>query len=79
MFSSRLFKIDGVKLVFLADDFLTITKVDEYADWATMKPEIFSIITDHFASGRAVLKEGALNADSGVFCILFDKLSEKMF
>jgi hypothetical protein len=55
-----LFRIDGVKAVFLGDDFITITKKDEDVDWAVVKPQVFATIMDHFTMKRPVVDEQAL-------------------
>lgn len=54
-----LFKIDGVKSVFLASDFLTITIDEDKTNWSTVKPFIFQTITTHYQSGRPVVVEDA--------------------
>ncbi|KAK6628164.1 hypothetical protein RUM43_001976 [Polyplax serrata] len=53
-----LFRIEGVKSVFLASDFITVTKDDEETSWKLLKPEIFATIMDFFSSGLPVLTEG---------------------
>jgi Fe-S cluster biogenesis protein NfuA len=52
--AERLFAVDGVTRVFLAGDFITVTKSDG-RDWYVMKPGILGAIMEHFASGRPVL------------------------
>ncbi|XP_066964054.1 NFU1 iron-sulfur cluster scaffold homolog, mitochondrial-like [Macrobrachium rosenbergii] len=52
-----LFRIDGVRGVFLATDFITITKDEEEGEWRTIKPEAFAVIMDFFASGLPVINE----------------------
>jgi len=60
-----LFRIEGVKSVFLGPDFLTISKHDE-ADWKTIKPEIFATLMDFFTSGLPVVHlEEKMAGDSG--------------
>jgi len=60
-----LFRIEGVKSVFLGPDFLTISKHDE-ADWKTIKPEIFATLMDFFTSGLPVVHlEEKMVGDSG--------------
>jgi len=60
-----LFRIDGVKGVFLGPDFITVTKTDsDDVEWKVMKPEIFATIMDFFASGLPVLSEGKPNPDT---------------
>ena len=48
--ASRLFEIDGVSRVFLATDFISVTKVS-HLDWNTLKPAILTGIMEHFATG----------------------------
>jgi len=49
--SKRLFKIDGIKSVYLGADFVTITKYAE-ANWAHVRTVVFSAIMDHYQSGK---------------------------
>ncbi|XP_050716636.1 NFU1 iron-sulfur cluster scaffold homolog, mitochondrial-like [Eriocheir sinensis] len=53
-----LFRIEGVRGVFLTSDFITITKEEEEAEWRTIKPEAFAVIMDFFASGLPVVHGG---------------------
>ena len=48
--ASRLFEIDGVSRVFLATDFISVTKAP-YLDWNTLKPAILTGIMEHFSTG----------------------------
>lgn len=59
-----LFRIDGVRSVFLGPDFITVTKVDDDVDWKILKPEIFATIMDFFASGLPVLSDATPNTDT---------------
>jgi len=52
-----LFRIEGVKSVFLGPDFITITKIDNETNWNTIKPEVFATIMDFFSSGLPVVNE----------------------
>ena len=54
--ASRLFEIDGVSRVFLATDFISVTKVP-HLDWNTLKPEILTGIMEHFSTGLPVVNE----------------------
>ncbi|ELU17898.1 hypothetical protein CAPTEDRAFT_18536 [Capitella teleta] len=65
--AKRLFRLEGVKGVFLGSDFITITKVDERVDWQILKPEIFAVIMDFFASGQPVITGEPPPADTEVF------------
>jgi hypothetical protein len=59
-----LFRIDGVKSVFLGPDFITVTKTDDDVEWKIIKPEIFATIMDFFASGLPVLTDATPNSDT---------------
>lgn len=59
-----LFRIEGVKGVFLGPDFITVTKTDDEIEWKLLKPEIFATIMDFFASGLPILNEGVPNQDT---------------
>ena len=45
-----LFRIEGVQSVFFGGEFITISKQED-AEWRVLKPEIFAVIMDFFASG----------------------------
>lgn len=59
-----LFRIEGVRGVFFGSDFITVSKHED-AEWGLLKPEIFAIIMDFFASGLPVVNEKKPNADTG--------------
>ncbi|XP_057653198.1 NFU1 iron-sulfur cluster scaffold homolog, mitochondrial-like [Diorhabda carinulata] len=62
-----LFRIEGVKSVFLGPDFITVTKSEEdEVNWKLLKPEIFATIMDFFASGLPVLNEAEPNQDTQI-------------
>ncbi|PTU23286.1 hypothetical protein P175DRAFT_0499823 [Aspergillus ochraceoroseus IBT 24754] len=52
--AANLFNIDGVTSVFYGPDFITVTKAGD-ANWAHIKPEIFSLITQAVTSGEAIV------------------------
>ena len=54
--ASALFSVNGVRTVFLGNDFVAITKADE-ADWAVIKPQALAAIMDHFVSGAPVIAD----------------------
>jgi Fe-S cluster biogenesis protein NfuA len=51
-----LFAVEGVKGVFLAKDFITVTKTSG-KDWPILKPAILTAIMDHFTNNRPVVTE----------------------
>ena len=61
----ELFKIDGVKAVYLGYDFVTITKYAENK-WQFMRPEIFSTLMDFFDSNQPVLLDAPLITDTTI-------------
>ncbi|KAK7872928.1 hypothetical protein R5R35_004247 [Gryllus longicercus] len=61
-----LFRIEGVKSVFFGPDFITVTKVDEDVEWRLLKPEIFAIIMDFFASGLPIVNEEEAPSDTQI-------------
>jgi len=56
--ASRVFKVDGVTGVYLAGDFISVTKT-ETVDWYMLKPAVLGAIMEHFMSGEPVLRAGA--------------------
>lgn len=54
----RLLTLDGVRSVFFGSDFVTVTK-DAGVAWAVLRPEVFGVVADFFATGEPVLGGGA--------------------
>ena len=54
--ASRLFEIDGVSRVFLATDFISVTKVSQL-DWNNLKPSILTGIMEHYSTGLPAINE----------------------
>lgn len=54
--AERLFKVDGVTSVFLGNDFVSISKDDSF-DWVLLKPQILTMILEHFSNGLPVLSD----------------------
>lgn len=59
----RLFAVDGVKLVMLGSDFITVEKHPEEQEWGLLKPEIFLILTEILTSGAPLVGESELSND----------------
>ncbi|RPA97350.1 HIRA-interacting protein 5 [Choiromyces venosus 120613-1] len=57
----KLFAVDGVRSVFYGPDFITITK-DEETQWAFLKAEVYSLITEALNSGEPVVLEGTMES-----------------
>ncbi|KAH8420308.1 hypothetical protein KR009_009030 [Drosophila setifemur] len=60
-----LFRVEGVRGVFFGADFITISK-DEGVEWSVIKPEVFAVIMDFFATGLPVVHESKPNADTEI-------------
>jgi NFU1 iron-sulfur cluster scaffold homolog, mitochondrial len=58
-----IFKIKGIKSVFLAKDFISVTK-DEEQDWEYLKPLVLAGIMDHFVSGMPAVLESSEKRES---------------
>ena len=54
--AKELFMIDGVTRVFYGNDFISVTKELDL-DWAVVKPEILSVITEHYTRGSPLFTE----------------------
>ncbi|KAG6010286.1 hypothetical protein E4U21_007335 [Claviceps maximensis] len=52
--AAKLMNIDGVTSVFYGADFITVTKAGD-ANWAHIRPEIFSLITESMTSGEKIV------------------------
>ncbi|KAL9123395.1 MAG: hypothetical protein Q9187_000034 [Circinaria calcarea] len=52
--AARLLNIDGITSVFYGPDFITVTKASD-ANWAHVKPEVFSLITEAVTSGEQIV------------------------
>lgn len=60
-----IFRIEGVSSVFFGGDFITVSKLED-AEWRIMKPEIFAVIMDFFASGLPIVSQHSPNADTQI-------------
>jgi NFU1 iron-sulfur cluster scaffold homolog, mitochondrial len=63
--ASRLLSVDGVSSIFYGTDFITVTKAAD-VNWAHIKPEVFSLITEAVTAGEPIVtttQQGA--ADDG--------------
>ncbi len=53
--AKMLFKVEGVKRVFLGSDFISVSKSEDL-DWDILKPSILTAIMEHFASGKPTIQ-----------------------
>lgn len=52
--AKKLMVIDGITGVFFGNNFVTVTKSDDFT-WPMLKPDIFATVMDHFTSGMHLL------------------------
>jgi NFU1 iron-sulfur cluster scaffold homolog, mitochondrial len=52
--AAKLLSVDGVSSIFYGSDFITVTKAAD-ANWAHIKPEVFSLITEAVTSGEQMV------------------------
>ncbi len=50
----RLFSLEGVSRVFLAADYVSVSKAAD-TDWSVLKPMVLAVLMDHLATGQPVL------------------------
>ena len=54
--ANLIFMINGIERVFLASEFVSVTKNND-TDWEILKPLILTAIMDHYASGKEVINK----------------------
>lgn len=59
--AAALFDVDGVTTVFLANEFISVSKRDD-KEWYLMKPAVLGVIMEHFVAGKPVMADGAAEA-----------------
>ncbi|KAH8819074.1 NifU-like protein [Xylogone sp. PMI_703] len=73
--AAQLMNIDGITSVFYGTDFITVTKATD-ANWAHIKPEVFSLITEAVTSGAQIVNVSeSKSAEAGAEGEVVDSLS----
>ncbi|KAF9883795.1 hypothetical protein FE257_002779 [Aspergillus nanangensis] len=62
--AANLLNVEGVSSVFYGPDFITVTKSSD-ANWAHIKPEVFSLITQAVTSGETIVNSVAKTGEDG--------------
>ncbi|GAA5920342.1 hypothetical protein JCM1841_005573 [Sporobolomyces salmonicolor] len=84
--ADRLFHLPDVRSVFFGPDFISVNKSED-GQWADLKPEIYSIIMEHFTAGRPLFDEGKglgsedtriLDSDSEVVAMIKELLETRV-
>ena len=60
----RLMGVEGVSTVFYGPDFITVSK-DSENPWSIVKPEIYSLLMEHFSSGQALFRTAEDRENAG--------------
>ena len=60
--AAALFEVDGVTTVFLAGDFISVSKRDD-KEWYLMKPAVLGVIMEHFVAGKPIMLDGTAEVD----------------
>jgi len=77
-FAARLFDVNGVSGVFLASDYISVTKADD-VDWIRIKPLILAVIMDHMGANLPILDEnGAYTASDAADDVELDEISQQI-
>mmetsp|Transcript_10655 Transcript_10655/g.13832 ORF Transcript_10655/g.13832 Transcript_10655/m.13832 type:complete len:282 (+) Transcript_10655:114-959(+) len=61
----KLFAIEGVKAIFLGQDFVTITKEPDEA-WQPLRPQVFSAIMDFYSEGEPAITDEPMVTDTTI-------------
>lgn len=62
--AKRLFTLQGVELVFLGSDFISVSKADD-TDWSVLKPMVLGALMEHFSTGQPVVLEAFFEQGEG--------------
>ena len=52
----EIFRVDGVKGVFLCPDYITVS-IEKESEWSILKPQIFAAIAEFYATGAPVFDD----------------------
>ena len=63
--ANLIFHISGIERVFLATEFVSVTKNNE-TNWEILKPVILTAIMDHYASGKKVIEKNQNNTSKSL-------------
>lgn len=61
--AKTIFEVEGVKSIFLAKDFISVTKQEDQ-DWEYLKPLVLAAIMDHFLAGMPTVMESSAKEEA---------------
>lgn len=62
--AAKLLNVDGITSIFFGADYITVTK-DSSVPWAHIKPEVFSLISEHITAGQPIVNISQGKAGEG--------------
>lgn len=75
--AQNLFTLEGVTGVFLAGEFVSVSK-DDGSDWDILKTRVMSVLMEHYTSGQPVLDEPNQKNDTVSGSELLDEISKQI-
>ncbi len=81
--AARLFAITGVERVFLAHDFISVTKADD-TDWSMLKPMILAALMEHLSLNHPIIDadfydvKNSSNDDNEIITQIKELLEERV-
>lgn len=76
-FATRLFDVPGVEGVFIAQDYVSVTKNDA-TEWIRIKPLILAVIMDHVGGGMPILHANRVDAQAAEKRAEMDEISQQI-
>jgi len=73
--AQRLFGLQGVAGVFLADDFVSVSKADD-TDWNMLKPMVMAALMEHLSTGQPIVIESEAAEDVDDDCEISSQIKE---
>ena len=62
--AAAIFALGDIQGVFFGQDFVSVSKAEGSAEWATLKPQILGLLVDHFSAGLPLFAGDAANGAS---------------
>lgn len=75
--AAKIFTIDGVVRIFIAKDFVSVTKNNDF-EWYQLKPSVLSVIMQHQESGDAVIEAQNIHDDNAINDIEYTPEEQKI-
>lgn len=73
--AQRLFGLQGVEGVFLADEFVSVSKADD-TDWNMLKPMVMAALMEHLSTGQPIVIEAESSEEAEDDCEISAQIRE---